>query len=154
MTRLREANGVVLGKTRMHELAYGITTINPDNGTVLNPYNNLMHCGGSSGGTAAIVAARGVPSSSPTLLHFYHLVPALESVQILGVNVAEASGLQTMYCNREHWHWKHLACRGFIGTESVGTGRSWPTEAAFASCATKACSSHVSAAPEASMETE
>ena len=59
VTRLRNANGVVLGKTRMHELAYGITTINPDNGTVLNPYNNLMHCGGSSGGTASIVAARG-----------------------------------------------------------------------------------------------
>ncbi|KAK9859869.1 hypothetical protein WJX84_001886, partial [Apatococcus fuscideae] len=60
VTRLREAHGVVLGKTRMHELAYGITTINPDNGTVLNPYNNLMHSGGSSGGTAAIIAARGV----------------------------------------------------------------------------------------------
>ena len=59
VTRLREAHGVVLGKTRMHELAYGITTINPDNGTVLNPYNNLMHSGGSSGGTAAIIAARG-----------------------------------------------------------------------------------------------
>ncbi|KAK9852856.1 hypothetical protein WJX84_010119, partial [Apatococcus fuscideae] len=58
VTRLLQANGVVLGKTNMHELAYGITTINPDNGTVLNPYNNLMHSGGSSGGTAAIVAAR------------------------------------------------------------------------------------------------
>ena len=64
VTKLREANGVVLGKTRMHELAYGITTINPDNGTVLNPYNNLMHCGGSSGGTASIVAARGMPPFS------------------------------------------------------------------------------------------
>ncbi|GAB4821099.1 hypothetical protein N2152v2_008145 [Parachlorella kessleri] len=59
--RLLDANGVVLGKTRMHELAYGGTSINPVYGPVLNPYNNTCHVGGSSGGTAAIVAARGAP---------------------------------------------------------------------------------------------
>ncbi|KAK9849931.1 hypothetical protein WJX84_011846 [Apatococcus fuscideae] len=52
------ANGVVLGKTRMHELAYGVTSINPFFGPVLNPYNNTCHTGGSSGGTAALIAAR------------------------------------------------------------------------------------------------
>lgn len=57
-----EANGIVLGKTRMHELAYGGTTINYAYGPVLNPYNLTMHVGGSSGGTAAIVAARCVPA--------------------------------------------------------------------------------------------
>ncbi|KAK9838245.1 hypothetical protein WJX84_005685 [Apatococcus fuscideae] len=52
------ANGVVLAKTRMHELAYGVTSINPYFGPVLNPYNNTCHTGGSSGGTAALIAAR------------------------------------------------------------------------------------------------
>ncbi len=37
---------MVLGKTRMHELAVGVTTINMHGGPVLNPYNNVMHTGG------------------------------------------------------------------------------------------------------------
>jgi hypothetical protein len=40
----------------MHELAVGVTTINMHGGPVLNPYNNTMHTGGSSGGAAAAVA--------------------------------------------------------------------------------------------------
>ena len=39
---------MVLGKTRMHELAVGVTTINMHGGPVLNPYNNTMHTGGPS----------------------------------------------------------------------------------------------------------
>ncbi|CAL8463001.1 g2535 [Coccomyxa elongata] len=58
VTRLLEAHGVVLGKTRMHELAEGVTSINVYGGPVLNPYNNTMHVGGSSGGTTAVVAMR------------------------------------------------------------------------------------------------
>ena len=46
VTRLLDANGIVLGKTRMHELAMGATTINPNGGPVLNPHNNIMHVGG------------------------------------------------------------------------------------------------------------
>ncbi|GAB4818661.1 hypothetical protein N2152v2_005707 [Parachlorella kessleri] len=60
--RLLDANGVVLGKARMHELAYGVTSINPYFGPVLNPYNNLAHVGGSSGGTGSLVAARVAPA--------------------------------------------------------------------------------------------
>lgn len=44
--RLIDAHGVVLGKTRMHELAEGVTSINAHGGPVLNPYNNRMHVGG------------------------------------------------------------------------------------------------------------
>lgn len=46
MTRLQAANGVVLGKARMHELALGTTSVNVYGGPVLNPYNNTMHAGG------------------------------------------------------------------------------------------------------------
>ena len=48
VARLLEGHGVVLGKTRMHELAVGVTTINMHGGPVLNPYNNTMHTGGPS----------------------------------------------------------------------------------------------------------
>lgn len=48
VTRLLDANGIVLGKTRMHELAMGATTINPNGGPVLNPHNNIMHVGGEA----------------------------------------------------------------------------------------------------------
>lgn len=44
--QLRAANGVVLGKTRMHELAEGYTSISSYYGPVLNPYGINMHVGG------------------------------------------------------------------------------------------------------------
>ncbi len=40
------AHGVVMGKTRMHELAYGVTSINPVFGPVLNPYDVTKIPGG------------------------------------------------------------------------------------------------------------
>ncbi|EIE21247.1 amidase signature enzyme [Coccomyxa subellipsoidea C-169] len=56
--RLLSAHGVVMGKTRMHELAYGVTSINPVFGPVLNPYDVTKIPGGSSGGTGVALAAR------------------------------------------------------------------------------------------------
>jgi aspartyl-tRNA(Asn)/glutamyl-tRNA(Gln) amidotransferase subunit A len=50
--RLREAGAVVIGKTRTHEFAYGVLTP----GTV-NPWDGTRIAGGSSGGSAAAVAA-------------------------------------------------------------------------------------------------
>jgi len=55
--RLREAGAVMLGKTNMHEHAYGITCDNPHFGAVHNPWDVTRIPGGSSGGTAAAVAA-------------------------------------------------------------------------------------------------
>jgi len=55
--QLREANGVLIGKTNMHELAFGITSNNAAWGPVRNPYVQAAIPGGSSGGTAAAVAA-------------------------------------------------------------------------------------------------
>ena len=47
MRKLIAANGVVMGKTRMHELAYGVTSINPAFGPVLNPYDVTKIPGGA-----------------------------------------------------------------------------------------------------------
>lgn len=55
--RLRAAGAVLIGKTNLHELAYGITSANPHYGAVRNPYDTERVPGGSSGGSAAAVAA-------------------------------------------------------------------------------------------------
>ena len=58
---LRRAGAIVLGKTNMHELGYGWTSNNESFGPVRNPYDTTRIPGGSSGGTAAVVAARMAP---------------------------------------------------------------------------------------------
>jgi aspartyl-tRNA(Asn)/glutamyl-tRNA(Gln) amidotransferase subunit A len=54
---LREAGAVLLGKTNMHEFAYGVTSYNPHFGPVRNPWDLSRISGGSSGGSAVAVAA-------------------------------------------------------------------------------------------------
>ena len=57
VTKLKEAGAVILGKTNMHEFAYGVTSNNPHYGPVHNPWDLSRIPGGSSGGSAAAVAA-------------------------------------------------------------------------------------------------
>lgn len=57
VARLRAAGAVSLGKTGMHELAWGSTSANPHFGVIRNPWKTDHHPGGSSGGSAAAVAA-------------------------------------------------------------------------------------------------
>src|SRR5919204_3908815 len=54
--RLRAAGAIVLGKTNMHEFAYGGTSSNVHYGAVRNPWNRDHVPGGSSGGSAVAVA--------------------------------------------------------------------------------------------------
>jgi aspartyl-tRNA(Asn)/glutamyl-tRNA(Gln) amidotransferase subunit A len=55
--RLKRAGAVLVGKTNLHELAYGSTSANAHYGPVRNPWRLDHHPGGSSGGSAAAVAA-------------------------------------------------------------------------------------------------
>ena len=55
--RLRAAGAIVLGKTNMHEFAYGGTCTNVHHGAVRNPWNQERVPGGSSGGSGVAVAA-------------------------------------------------------------------------------------------------
>ena len=55
--KLREAGAVFVGKSNLHELARGITTISSLGGQTLNPYDPERNPGGSSGGTGAAIAA-------------------------------------------------------------------------------------------------
>ncbi len=56
VSSLEQAGAVMLGKTGMHELAYGITSMNPHFGAVRNPHDVARIPGGSSGGSAVAVA--------------------------------------------------------------------------------------------------
>jgi len=55
--RLEAAGYAIAGKTNMHEFAYGVTSENPHFGSVPNPLRTGRIAGGSSGGSAAAVAA-------------------------------------------------------------------------------------------------
>lgn len=55
--KLREAGAVIIGKSNLHELASGITTVGSAFGQTLNPYDPSRNPGGSSGGTGAAIAA-------------------------------------------------------------------------------------------------
>jgi len=54
---LLDAGAIILAKTNLHEYAYGITTVSSLLGQTRNPYDLRRVPGGSSGGTAAAVAA-------------------------------------------------------------------------------------------------
>lgn len=58
VVRLRNSGAVFLGKTNMHEFAFGATSAVTQFGPVSNPWNLEYIAGGSSGGSAAAVAAR------------------------------------------------------------------------------------------------
>ena len=55
--RLRGHGCVVVGKANLHEFAYGVTNVNPHYGAARNPRDPGRITGGSSGGSAAAVAA-------------------------------------------------------------------------------------------------
>jgi aspartyl-tRNA(Asn)/glutamyl-tRNA(Gln) amidotransferase subunit A len=61
VARLEQAGAVIIGKTGLHEHAYGITSNNPHFGAVRNPHDPSRIPGGSSGGSGAAVAAGIVP---------------------------------------------------------------------------------------------
>lgn len=66
VAKLHNAGAVMIGKTNLHELCYGVTSTNPHFGPVRNPWDPERIPGGSSGGSAAAVAAGVVPLATGT----------------------------------------------------------------------------------------
>lgn len=61
VARIRAAGGLVIGKTNIPERSIGANTVNPLFGATGNPFDPTLTCGGSSGGSAAALAAEMVP---------------------------------------------------------------------------------------------
>ncbi len=63
VNRLLNAGCILLGKTNMHEFAFGATNVNPHYGPVRNPWDMDRISGGSSGGSAAsVITAQAIGS--------------------------------------------------------------------------------------------
>lgn len=63
IARLRASGAVLVATLNMDEFAYGFATINARHGTTRNPHDPARLAGGSSGGSAAVVAAGLLPFS-------------------------------------------------------------------------------------------
>lgn len=66
VSQLRRAGAIVVGKTNLHEFAFGPTNEDSAFGPTLNPYDSTRCSGGSSGGSAVSVATRAVVGSLGT----------------------------------------------------------------------------------------
>jgi len=66
VSRLEAAGAVIIGRTGLHEFAYGFTSENEHFGPVRNPWDPALSPGGSSGGSGAAVAAGVVPMAVGT----------------------------------------------------------------------------------------
>lgn len=55
--RLEAEGAIIIGKTNLHEYAYGVTNENPHFGTARNPWNPKHVTGGSSGGNSSALMA-------------------------------------------------------------------------------------------------
>lgn len=66
VARLRECGVIFVGKTNQHELGSGTTGNNPHYGTVRNPHDPKRYTGGSSAGSAALVACGLCPAALGT----------------------------------------------------------------------------------------
>lgn len=64
--KIEKCGAIILGTTNLHEFASGVTTVNPFFGATRNPWDKDRIAGGSSGGSAAAVAAGLVPMALGT----------------------------------------------------------------------------------------
>ena len=90
VARLRAVGAVIVGSTRSHEFGWGITTQNPVRGSTRNPWDLRRVPGGSSGGSAAAVAAGLVALATGTDTGGSIRIPAA-FCGVLGLKTASAT---------------------------------------------------------------
>ncbi|RJS60289.1 amidase [Bacillus sp. PK3_68] len=102
---LQREGAVNLGKTNMHEYAFGITSNNPFYGPVRNPWNREYTPGGSSGGSGAAVAASLCAASIGTDTGGSVRIPAA-SCGVIGLkptyHLVDATGVKNISWSIDH----------------------------------------------------
>lgn len=102
---LQREGAVNLGKTNLHEYAFGITSNNPFYGPVRNPWNREYTPGGSSGGSGAAVAASLCAASIGTDTGGSVRIPAA-SCGVVGLkptyNLVDATGVTNISWSIDH----------------------------------------------------
>ena len=101
VTALKRAGAVILGKTNMHELALEGLTVSSLGGQTLNPYDLSRTPGGSSGGSAAAVAASlaVLATGSDTVNSLRRVIPisyTQDAVGIIGRTVRDVATAMTV----------------------------------------------------------
>jgi aspartyl-tRNA(Asn)/glutamyl-tRNA(Gln) amidotransferase subunit A len=125
--KLKGAGAILVGTTNLHEFAAGVTSENPHYGPVRNPWDVSRVAGGSSGGSAAAVAAGmamsalgtdtagsvrtpaalcGVLGLKPTYgrvsrLGVIPLAPSLDTVGVLSSNASDAAAFLQVIAGHE-----------------------------------------------------
>ncbi len=155
--RLGTAGAVIIGRTGLHEFAFGFTSENPWFGPVRNPWDTSTSAGGSSGGSGAAVAAGIVPIAIGTdtggsvrvpsalcgvfglkvthgrvpLTGVYRLVPSLDTVGPLARSTADIElAYQAMagYDPDDGWSVPAAAIpKVEVGQSTIGMVEQWMT---------------------------
>ena len=143
VARIKRSGAVVVGLTNLHEFAYGVTSDNPHFGRVVNPAAPARIPGGSSGGSAAAIAAGivrlavgtdtagsiRVPAACCGIVGFkpsYDALPragvvdlahTLDHVGPMGARVEDCAALFAAMLGLEAippWEWRDAKGRGFV----------------------------------------
>lgn len=127
--RLEEAGAVLVGKTGLHELAYGITSENPHFGIIRNPHDPERVPGGSSGGSGVAIAAGMALLATGTDTGGSIRIPA-SFCGIAGIKatygLVDTVGIQPLGLSLDHCGPMAATVRDNAIALEVMTGRSYP----------------------------
>ncbi|MEM0457607.1 MAG: amidase, partial [Sulfolobales archaeon] len=136
--RIRESGGVVIGMANTHEFASGVTTTSSVFGPTRNPRDKMRIAGGSSGGSAAAVAAGIVPVALGTdtagsvripasLTGVYGIKPTYGAISLDGV-FPLAPSLDTVGILAKDLFWLERVFRVVVEYESLTKMRRYQRE--------------------------